>query len=159
MQQRVELHLIRRDVLLWALGGFAEGPEEDPFIAAMRRQMTAEGRFAYGTATELGARYGLTAKNARLRIHRARKRGLLPVKIDKNVPVPKRGGASFKYDWSPQMAALEIGDSFFEPTQNPKSAELIRASMKARGRTLGFEVTTRRLTENGVPGVRCWRIA
>ena len=73
--------------------------------------------------------------------------------IDKNVPAPAvvSLGAPAKYPWR----AMDVGDSFFVPG-NKASAMTSAAAMTAR--RLGCKYTTRTVTENGVKGVRVWRV-
>ena len=72
------------------------------------------------------------------------------IKIDKNVPLPKRSGAR-KYPW----ASMQVGDSFFisllsMPTRN---------SLYACAKWAGIKISVNSVTEDGVRGVRVWRIA
>lgn len=73
-------------------------------------------------------------------------------KIDKNIEQPRH---QRKYPWRD----MEIGDSFFVPDADlPKSkADGLRPSM-ALIKT-GFKITRRTVTENGVRGIRIWRVA
>ena len=72
----------------------------------------------------------------------------MTIKIDKGVPMPSRRN---KYPWD---KLHEHGDSFFIPGKI--TVELGHIAKVARRR--GFEVIARTVTENGVQGVRVWRI-
>jgi hypothetical protein len=74
-----------------------------------------------------------------------------PIKIDKNVPIPK-GRHNAKYPWK----ELEVGDSFFIPGKDAKSTSGIKRSAK---NSAGIDILTRAVTENGVNGMRVWRFA
>lgn len=77
-------------------------------------------------------------------------------KIDKGVQVPLpdgRGGGNAKYPW----ADMEPGDSFFVPLEG--AAKFIRhMSAPPKLREAGMEYARRTVTENGVNGVRFWRV-
>jgi hypothetical protein len=72
--------------------------------------------------------------------------------IDKNVPLPPNAGkpGGGKYPW----ASMEIGDSFFAPGK--VGARVATAGKRGGGQS---KFTIRTVTENGVRGVRVWRIA
>lgn len=72
------------------------------------------------------------------------------IKIDKNVALPT-SGANAKYPF----ADLSIGDSFFAPGRT--SAQISPCTAHAQ-RERGGKFTARTVTENGVKGVRVWRI-
>lgn len=67
------------------------------------------------------------------------------IKIEKGIPMPARRGTT-----GVAWGAMEIGDSAFIPRTNVYYA--------GRGRN-GFKFRSRTVTENGVKGVRVWRIA
>jgi len=74
------------------------------------------------------------------------------LKIDKNVPLSRSSSGTPKYPWSD----MQVGDSFFIP----------QISQRTRGglytcaqRAAAIKITVRSVTENGVEGVRVWRIA
>ena len=73
------------------------------------------------------------------------------IKIDKNVPLPKLRSPLNKYPW----ADMQVGDSFFIP-QDPAT---VRASLYSCTKWARIKIATRRVTENGVEGIRVWRIA
>lgn len=73
------------------------------------------------------------------------------IKIDKGVPIPPHGNAgSKKYP----ILSMEVGDSFFAPGKKPTAN---MAMSKAR-KTLGYRFSQRAVVENGVAGVRVWRV-
>lgn len=74
----------------------------------------------------------------------------MSIKIDKNVPVPsgKRGPAAYPWD------DMQPGDSFFVPGKTPKTLGGAVVTPKNRG----MKIRTRSVTENGVAGVRIWRV-
>lgn len=74
-----------------------------------------------------------------------------PIKIDKNVPMPPKPASRHIYPWD----AMEVGDSFFAP--DPKG-ELVRAQSYPEGKKRGVKFASRTVTENGVKGVRIWRV-
>jgi hypothetical protein len=76
----------------------------------------------------------------------------MTITIDRNVEIPvpaKNSGRPPIYPWR----KLAIGDSFFAPG---KTHQTLGATAGTRGP--GIKVTTRAVTENGVSGVRVWRI-
>lgn len=84
------------------------------------------------------------------------------IQIDKNVPPPKPGktGRKARYPW----ASMKPGDSFFAPgfVSNTKSKE--KTGLKIICTTYGRQVipgstwSVDSRTENGVLGVRVWRL-
>lgn len=73
------------------------------------------------------------------------------IKIDKGVPKPNgRGGAPAKYPWQ----LMEIGDSFFVSDVATKNCRYGTAAAR-----FGIKISTHKWSENGVSGVRVWRIA
>lgn len=78
--------------------------------------------------------------------------------IDSNVKIPKRAaprlrqGRPEKYPWS----RLQIGDSFFIGGRNAAMAALSAAYACNRRRKI--KLVTRGVTENGIRGVRIWRV-
>lgn len=83
------------------------------------------------------------------------------IEIDKGVPIPEKiQGPRLRYPFN----YMEVGDSFFVPLNGRKAANVMSSiSGSARsGRAAsagGRRFTSRRVTENGVPGIRCWRFA
>ncbi len=76
-------------------------------------------------------------------------------KIEKGVPVPLGAGCRgrLKYPW----ALMAPGDSFFVPDSAPKMVSQAASNVARRHKGLRF--ATRAVTENGVKGVRVWKIA
>ena len=77
------------------------------------------------------------------------------MKIDKHVPVPP-GATKRKYPFG-DMAP---GDSVFFPGEN-RADKHHPAYMSARNyvRRNGWQITVRSVIENGVKGIRIWRVA
>lgn len=73
--------------------------------------------------------------------------------IDKGVPLPPsaRSPRASKYP----LRDMDVGDSFFVPGVPVRnlSGRLINPA-----RRLGYKVATRSWSENGVAGVRVWRV-
>lgn len=77
------------------------------------------------------------------------------IKIDKGLEIPPRrggfgGGARSKYPWQ----YMDVGDSFFIGV----SIRTISGAVSVRQKRHGERYTCRIVTENGVKGVRVWRI-
>ena len=70
-------------------------------------------------------------------------------KIDNNVPIPesKYGLGTGKYPWH----QLQSGQSFFVPETN-------LANPKSRPATPLFKTKSRVCVENGIKGVRVWKV-
>ncbi len=75
------------------------------------------------------------------------------MKIDKSIPVPDRSGGRRppKYPFRD----MSVGDSVFLPGDEGRKME--GAAWVFAHRNKDFGLTTRRVTENGVAGVRVWR--
>ena len=71
-------------------------------------------------------------------------------KIEKNIPIPQRRVYPFK--------KMEIGDSFFIPLPEGRNVQYLQSNLTWSARMKRIRVTTRRTEENGVFGVRVWRI-
>ena len=70
--------------------------------------------------------------------------------FDKNVPIPPAlTGPDNKY------APMEVGDSYFFPGLKNNQAAARFSSYRKR---FGWKIATRSLTENGVQGIRVWRV-
>lgn len=82
------------------------------------------------------------------------------IKIDKGIPLPKLAN-SLKgaiYPW----ASMEIGDSFFAAgTKHPsvKGLGKVFSSRQGKSTVPKSKWSTRTAIENGVSGIRCWRVA
>ena len=67
-------------------------------------------------------------------------------KIDKGIPLPNG-----RYPF----ADLDVGESFFVPNANANS---VSSTASRLGKALGAAFVCRRVKENGVPGMRVWRV-
>lgn len=76
-------------------------------------------------------------------------------KIDDDVPMPPPAGPRAKGKSKYPFAELSVGRSFFAP--GVSSSGMLTLCKKWR-EARGWDFTTRRVTENGVSGVRVWRI-
>jgi len=72
--------------------------------------------------------------------------------IDFNVPIPSPKAVVTKYPF----AIMKIGDSFFVP--NKTASEVSPHFARARRRLPGTKFACRTVVENGVKGVRVWRV-
>lgn len=73
-------------------------------------------------------------------------------KVDNMIPIPKRAGRrSTKYPWS----SMEVNDSFFV---TGISATSMSSACVRRSERSGGKFTVRTVEEDGVKGVRVWRI-
>lgn len=81
------------------------------------------------------------------------KPAIQPFKIDNGIQIPKviRRGRAFKY---PFPSLLKSGDSFFVP----EPVKGVRASAVLYGKTNKIDIITRSVTEQGVSGVRVFRV-
>ncbi len=70
------------------------------------------------------------------------------IKIDKDIPLPQGNGGKSMFPWR----TMEVGDSFFAPGKKQIDRRTADASY-------GIKTKTSRVVENGVEGVRVWRIA
>lgn len=89
----------------------------------------------------------------------------MDARVEKGIPLPRalggsaRGGVS-KWPW----AQMEPGDSFFaagyvQSTQQRLGQELLMRAGAGTRVLPGSKWASRLLTENGVRGVRVWRVA
>ena len=74
------------------------------------------------------------------------------LRIDKGIPIPKKTRYPF--------TEMKIGDSFFAPLAEGKRIERLQSSITGAARSLRdrLRITTRRVEEKGIAGVRVWRI-
>jgi hypothetical protein len=73
--------------------------------------------------------------------------------IESNIPIPPRGdGSRETYPFS----KMAVGDSFFAPGA---TTQKLAGSFSTQRRRYGRKFSVRTLTENGVKGVRVWRVA
>lgn len=75
------------------------------------------------------------------------RRGEPPIEIAKGIPTPTRGRAKYPF------RSMQLGDSFFAP----RATVIGLHGCARRHRPMRF--TCRTVVEQGVPGVRVWRIA
>lgn len=75
----------------------------------------------------------------------------MTIKVDKNVPLPPPAAQRVKYP----LGDLQPGDSFFVPGKRSNHM----GPVLARRRRAGWKLTVRNVTEDGVDGVRVWRLA
>jgi hypothetical protein len=74
------------------------------------------------------------------------------IKIDSNVAIPATRRGRTKYPF----ATMNVGDSFFSPEENARTAALQHArNANAKGSCVKF--VTRSVTESGETGYRIWR--
>jgi hypothetical protein len=73
------------------------------------------------------------------------------LRIDRGISLPRHSGEYYKYPWGD----LNIGDSFF--VERARITTLSSLALRA-GRRLSKRFTCRSLVEDGVPGVRVFRI-
>jgi hypothetical protein len=78
------------------------------------------------------------------------------MKIESNIPIPKirSTGAQLKYPWD----ALKVGDSFFVPDGDVSALTSI-GKQYFKNRNISVKIKCRTVTEDGVKGVRVWRVA
>ena len=84
----------------------------------------------------------------------------MEIKIDKGVPVPAAFTAKEKFPW----LQMSVGDSFFAPNYAQakhlrKNGEKPLSVTFPRTKVPGSKWVTRTVTENGIRGVRVWRVA
>lgn len=82
-------------------------------------------------------------------------------KIDKDVRVtrPDYSACGPKGCWKYPFDKMGVGDSFFVAGAVGKDRDTLRSSASSRGKRHGMKFTTRTVTEDGVKGVRIWRVA
>lgn len=73
--------------------------------------------------------------------------------IQRNIPFPTRIRGS-KYP----VQKLNVGESFFVSKEEAKQAT-VSACCKRMANRSNFKITIRRVDEDGVEGVRVWRVA
>jgi hypothetical protein len=76
----------------------------------------------------------------------------MSIQIEKGIPVPS---GSEKIGEIYPTRSMEVGDSFFV-TNPPKS---FQSNVVYAARLKGMKLATRTVTEDGVVGIRVWRIA
>lgn len=73
------------------------------------------------------------------------------IKIEKGIPVPSKGRKSRLYP----LADMQVGDSFFAPG---RVVQQLTAAVARPAKIMGAKFACRTVTENGVKGVRVWRV-
>lgn len=73
--------------------------------------------------------------------------------IDKNVPMPPEAKPLRNSKYPIQL--LEIGESFFVPSEDMKKSRYVRNALAARAKKLDVKVAF--VVDDS--GVRCWRIS
>ena len=84
----------------------------------------------------------------------------MEIKIDKGVPMPSAFAAKERFPW----LEMAVGDSFFAPNYAQskhmrKNGEKTLSTTFPRTKVPGSKWVTRTVTENGIRGVRVWRVA
>jgi hypothetical protein len=74
------------------------------------------------------------------------------IPIDKSVPLPRPRPHNSVYPWQ----QMDVGDSFFAPCEKRGA---VQSALSYAGKRNGFKFATRTVTENGVTGVRVWRVS
>jgi hypothetical protein len=74
------------------------------------------------------------------------------IEIQNNLPIPPRRGRPVKYP----LDLMQVGDSFFVATQVRST---LSNSINRCRKKLGSSFTVRTVEENGVRGLRVWRVA
>ncbi len=73
------------------------------------------------------------------------------MKIEKNVPIPKRiRGRNPKYDFQ----AMDVGDSFFVIGGSSKQVSVLTCAKRHKPKRF----ITKKVTEKSKKGYRCWRV-
>jgi hypothetical protein len=76
------------------------------------------------------------------------------IQVDKNIPIPILQGKQPIYPWK----SLSPGDSFFVPGKRSYGKDALPTTI-GKKTFPGSTWTTRNIIENGVAGVRVWRIS
>lgn len=77
------------------------------------------------------------------------------MEIEKNIPIPKKkgGNRTLKYPWD----IMEVNESCFFPGVKQQTVSTASRGWVRRN-NLDKKFTTREVTENGIEGVRVWRV-
>ena len=78
---------------------------------------------------------------------------MFAIRNNRPLPAPTGGRGNRVYP----LAEMEVGHSFFVPLEGRKSAAVQGSIIRATKGLAPRVFTTRRLTEDGVDGVGCWR--
>jgi hypothetical protein len=76
-------------------------------------------------------------------------------KVDRNVPLPSRGASKYS-ELGALLRQIEIGDSVFIADAPPRRVRAMCSMMSKRDNKM---FVTRTVTENGIDGLRVWRVA
>lgn len=80
--------------------------------------------------------------------------------IEDNIEIPKRVGRQNDASFSGTMRRLQVGQSFFAAGKKSNSAVTASAVARREGRVPpAAKYVVRIVTEDGVQGVRLWRVA
>lgn len=78
------------------------------------------------------------------------------IKFDKDIPIPQQKNSWKQYA---VFQGMSVNDSFFIAHSQPAEAQHgIRSMFCNLYQDTGIKISIRRRTENGVKGVRVWRI-
>jgi hypothetical protein len=77
----------------------------------------------------------------------------MPIKIEKNVPFPKRQNHNGK--WKNVVQKMSNGDSFLIPLKYKKKLETTVIIIRQAAKALGYTIVSRRVEDKRV---RIWRI-
>jgi hypothetical protein len=75
--------------------------------------------------------------------------------VRKDIPMPVATREGFAKPSKYPFATMEVGDMFFVPAAKKSFSSLTSAA----GKRLGRKFSTRAVSENGVEGIGCWRVA
>jgi hypothetical protein len=79
-------------------------------------------------------------------------------KIESGIPLPRKGAPSRPHQRKYPVNDLKnAGDSFFVPLPEGGSLFRLQNAVLNAARDQGIKVTSRRIEEEGIPGVRLWR--
>ena len=76
------------------------------------------------------------------------------VTYDKPIPVTRRAYIMGRYPWK----GMGVSGSFFVPNDEDRTKHHVRSAAVAAQKRYGTKYTTRSLTEDGVIGIRVWRV-
>ena len=76
-------------------------------------------------------------------------------KIDTKIPIPSIRNKNGRYPFD----TLKVGDSFFVPAEGANVVAVRSAAYMYAKSHLDYKVTARLVEEDGVKGVRIWRVA
>jgi hypothetical protein len=77
----------------------------------------------------------------------------MEIKIEKGIPIPKKRESK----WS-LFGQMNVGDSVFFPFTDESSSTSCTSSMTYYSTKKGYKLTRRITIENGVRGIRVWRL-